>query len=673
MQRSFWLERVVFGLLSAAAGCATVPTDDAPSWRHPERSAAAPLLKSRASSGLSAFPAPSDEKGLLSRKSDDRAREESGWSRASLNSDRLLKNDVNSLEPSARRKIVARRPAAASALATERAAGSRRKVDPSPKAASRPENSIRLAQGLVNDADARALRYADDVAETGPADASVPLVDEDDERRLNVNRGDEAGESEDGRALPVPPLPAGDESRGVETGTFPPELPVGYSLSLEQILSVADSQNPNVAFARERIHEAYARVDRASVLWLPSLRTGLNYIHHEGNVQDVLGKMQNTQKSSLYGGLGAMAAGGGNAAIPGVSAQFHLTDALFQPKIAEHQATSRQFGARAVRNDILRNAAVAYLELLRAEQSLAISEEALTNTRRLVKLTGEYARTGQGLRSDHERMLAEQAIRESEVVARVEAVRVSSARLAQLLHADPSVRLSTGEPAVVPLDLVDRDAPDAEFVAAGLMRRPELAEQKHLVQEAVQRLNREKFAPLVPSVLLGFSYGSMGGGLGNQIVRTDDRWDVDAIAFWEIRNLGFGECAARKEMSSLIRQTQHRKVALMDLVAREVVEAHAQLLERERRIGVAKQGIAAAERSYRLNEDRIENAQGLPIESLQAVQALAATRLNYLNSVVDYNIAQFELCRAIGWFDGGPGAASCSPVTPDRGLSRERY
>ena len=73
----------------------------------------------------------------------------------------------------------------------------------------------------------------------------------------------------------------------------------------------------------------------------------------------------------------------------------------------------------------------------------------------------------------------------------------------------------------------------------------------------------------------------------------------------------------------------------------------------KRRIDLAQDGITAAEKSLKLNLERIENAQGLPIEALQAVQALAAARLAYLNAVIDYNIAQFELCRATGWFMQG--------------------
>jgi outer membrane protein TolC len=198
--------------------------------------------------------------------------------------------------------------------------------------------------------------------------------------------------------------------------------------------------------------------------------------------------------------------------------------------------------------------------------------------------------------------------------------------------------------------VITLDGTAASYVALGLARRPELAEQKHLVCEAVERLNREKYAPLIPSVLLGMSYGGFGGGLGNNIINSDGRWDADALAYWEVRNLGFGERAAREETGSSVRQAQFREIALLDRVAGEVAEAHAQVVHRRERVEIASQGLVAAETSFRLNQQRIENAQGLPIEVLQSIQALAAARRAYLDAVIDYNTAQFELCRAIGWF-----------------------
>lgn len=457
---------------------------------------------------------------------------------------------------------------------------------------------------------------------------------------------------------PVDEIPPGtDEATNAteeEAGRFTTTPAAGaYQLSLGNILYLADVQNPNIALARERINEAYARVEQADTLWLPSIRSGLNFNHHDGAIQDVAGTVFNTSRSSFYGGMGAGAVGAGSPVVPGLVAQFHLTDAIFQPRIASHQANSRQYGAAATRNNALRDAAVAYLELVRAEQDLAIARQALFHTEELSSVTGDYARTGQGLQSDNERVLAEVAVRRDEVIQGEEAVVTASARLAALLHADPSMTISSGEPVVIPLDVLTVQGTAGEYVATGLSRRPELAEQQLLVCEAIERMKRERYAPLVPSVLLGVSYGGFGGGLGSDITNSDGRFDADAMAYWEVRNLGFGERAARNQTSSVVRQAQWRNVALMDTVAREVVDAHMQVIKRRERIETCRLGVVAARRSFELNLDRIRNAQGLPIEVLQSIQALRVAQRTFLNAVVDYNQSQFQLCHATGWFIEG--------------------
>jgi BMFP domain-containing protein YqiC len=121
--------------------------------------------------------------------------------------------------------------------------------------------------------------------------------------------------------------------------------------------------------------------------------------------------------------------------------------------------------------------------------------------------------------------------------------------------------------------------------------------------------------------------------------------DFDGVAWWEVRNLGFGEQAARDNARAQIQQARMREVETLDLVAREVVEAHAQVAARKRQIAVAQEGITAAQQSYERNLNRIRNVQGLPIEVLQSIQALDTARREYLRAVVDYNTAQFRLQR----------------------------
>ncbi len=419
-------------------------------------------------------------------------------------------------------------------------------------------------------------------------------------------------------------------------------------LNLVSALAATDAQNPQVEFARWRVQEAYAQAQRANVLWLPSLRLGIAYNRHEGAIQDVAGNVFDTSRGGYQFGLGPHAVGQGSPSIPGVLLNFHAADAIFQPRVAASAAQARSWGAQQASSDEMLESAMLYLELLRAEEEAEIAREVIGNTQKLVKLTGDYARAGQSLESDFDRAKTELSLRETDQLRAQEAAQVASTRLAVQLRLDPQEPILVQEPVALPIRLFGPDHPTADLVAEGLSQRPELAESRWLVNEAADRLRREKYAPLLPSLLLGVSYNGLSGGQGTNFTPLKDRLDADAIAYWELRNFGFGDRAARNEAGARVEQARWREVAALDRVAGEIVESHARVRSRSQQIVVAEKGVASALDSYRRNLSRIENSQGLPIETLQAIQALGLARRDDLRAVIDFNIAQFQLLRAIG-------------------------
>ena len=423
----------------------------------------------------------------------------------------------------------------------------------------------------------------------------------------------------------------------------------GLIVDFNWALATAAGQNPRVAFAGARIREAFAQWERAQVLWLPDIRVGTSYNRHDGSIQNAQGDVFNTNRSVFYSGLGARAVGAGSPAVPGLSASFAIAEAVYEPRIAAQTTAAREHQAGAATNDVLLDTALAYLDLLEALQLEAIAQETLQETEEVAELTANFARAGQGRQADADRAKTEVSARRNEVLRARESVRVASARLAQQLSIDAGDLLRPSESSVVPIDLVSPQTDLHSLVALGLSNRPEIAGQRHLVEAACERLRLEKAAPLIPSVLLGISYGGFGGGQDSFVGNYDDRFDLDAVAFWNVRNLGFGERAARHEMQARVDQAQADYVRLMDQVAREVVEAETQVDVRRERIEVTREGIASAKDAFRRDLDRIRQNVGLPIEAIQSLRALDSARREYLRSVVEYNEAQFRLHRALGW------------------------
>jgi outer membrane protein TolC len=485
------------------------------------------------------------------------------------------------------------------------------------------------------------------------ADGLPVLTSPDRQGDLKASRPVTVSDPKNDKQTEAAPLPALDASSlDSGHGAAGPHAADGrpvYPTDFGSALMTAGGQNPRIGYAQGRIQEAFAELQQAQVLWLPDIRMGGNYNRHDGRIQEVGGRVIDVSRSAFYQGFGARAVGAGSPTVPGLWAQFHLADACIQPRIAGQLAAARNHAAAATTNDVLLETALAYLDLLEAMQLQAISAETLRRATELAELTASFAEEGQGTQADADRARTELTFRQNDVEQAAEGVAVASARLAQLLSIDPAACIAPQEPTVVPIDLVPCESDPHDLVAVGLSNRHELAESRHLVAAACERLRREKTAPLVPSIILGASYGGFGGGRNAFVGDYSDRFDLDAVAYWEVRNLCFGEQAARTKAAAAIQQAQATVVRQMDLVAREVVEAHAQAQARRRQIAVAERGIESAENAYRRDLERIREGQGLPIEALQSLQALDAARREYLRAVVDYNEAQFRLHRALGW------------------------
>jgi len=423
----------------------------------------------------------------------------------------------------------------------------------------------------------------------------------------------------------------------------------GVPINLPTALAMIGGQHPVVGFARWRVQEAYAQLDQAQAMWLPSIQTGFNYRRRDGNYQAVDGAIVDVNLNSMNYGLGSGAVAAGSPTRPGIVAEFHLADALFLPKVAEKTAWARSHAASATQNTQLLNGATAYIDLLEAYQDYEIVHEAEMRTADLAKLTENFAVAGQGLRSDADRTATELSLLRTRMLAARERQLVASTRLARALSIPMTSKLLPQDTVTIPLEFVPPSSDEPALISVGLTARPELKESQALVAAACEAYKREKYAPFVPSVLLGFSTTRFGGGVGRESDNFGGRYDIDAMMVWETRNLGLGEAAARRERNAQVQQATLAKLAMMDQVAQEVAEAHVQIGLRKQQVETAESAITRARDSYQRNFDRIREGQGLPIEVLQSIQALEESQRAYLRAVADYNRSQLQLQWALGW------------------------
>ncbi len=462
---------------------------------------------------------------------------------------------------------------------------------------------------------------------------------------------------------PLDDLPGGPEAgvlarvpRGTPTEPLLPQAPsfIGANIvpiDLNTTLRLAGVQNPDVLVAQSRVVESAALLQLAAAQFLPSINLGGNYDTHTGVLQQSNGNILSINRSAVYVGAGASAIGSGTVTIPGVFLQGNVATVVYEFLASRQVVRQREFANAAIRNQAFLRATMAYSNLLRAEGERAIAMQVRDEARIVARLTAAYAQEGRGRKADADRAATELARRETEFQGAEGEVLVTSARLAEVINVDPSIRLHPTDAWVVPHPIVPDPMPVAELIALALLRRPELAERRAAIREAMLTLDGAKLLPFSPNYILGFSAGGFGGG--SNLVRPvfggfGGRTDADFVFYWTAQNLGVGNMAIINVARSRAGIAEYQWVAMLDRVRAEVAEAYARTHARYAQIGTTEQAVRTGTDGFREDLDRIRGAVGLPIEVLNNLNLLARARLEYLNSIVDYNEAQFQLFVALG-------------------------
>ncbi len=443
----------------------------------------------------------------------------------------------------------------------------------------------------------------------------------------------------------------------VPTDTDSGELAPGvYPIDLSNALGIGGADSLQIRLARTRLFEAQARHLAAKSLWLPSLRLGIGYNKHDGRLQETEGNVLEINRNSLfYGGelgLGSAPLAGGASGPPRLFVNLSLADAIFQPRAACQEVAAHSAAARASQNDSLMEIAVAYHALVEANGQLASARHAESLANAMVDQVEKFKREGFSSLTESSRAQVNLAHWQRVVIDAERVTVVRSAKLARLLRLPPQVQLAPAEEFVLPIDYVDGISDGAmdvdAMVAMALGSRPEVAQYAAMREAAGWRVQEERMRPWIPSVQVGTSAGGFGGGPSSSFTNESGRSDVDLLAVWEWKNLGVGNVALQRERRGQLHQRALELEDIRDRIAAEVVAAAADVRAYRQQSDIARESIAVAQTSYELNDQRIRESEGLPIELIQSITALAETQAAYTEAVAKFNQAQYRLMHAMG-------------------------
>ncbi|HWG45258.1 MAG TPA: hypothetical protein VN688_21010 [Gemmataceae bacterium] len=493
--------------------------------------------------------------------------------------------------------------------------------------------------------------------------------------------------------LELPPPPDSELEKNLKPSPLEPG-DLRFPINLATALRLADARPLIVVAAQSSAWVAESKLQKAKVLWVPTINFGADYIRHDGFGPDLnrgvdipqgenalgqnspgsLGKPLNQNINFFYSGGGFTYSPStpnyfyqpvpGPPLLPSPQMQF-LTDMIFQPLHERQRLNSARWDIQNAKNDALLMTAKAYFDVHKYRGQYAGAIDTIRKGRQLVKEIADLSKDlVSAVEIDRARNLL--ADLEQQAVSARQGWRVASANLTQVLRLDPRAVVDPLENDHMQITLLDPSRSLDDLIPIGLTNRPELAAHQAAVQATLVAIRREKLRPLLPSVLInGFQtpyelieVGGYGVGNGGKLNIWSARNDVSPQMLWTAEQMGFGNLADIKEQRGMASQALVELFKTQDAVAGDVTRAQADLQSAAARVVQAERELRAALVNYNGNYEGLKQTKRFgnvliqvfrPQEAVFALQLLKTAYDNYFATVADYNQAQFQLYHDLGY------------------------
>jgi outer membrane protein TolC len=408
-----------------------------------------------------------------------------------------------------------------------------------------------------------------------------------------------------------------------------------HEIDLPTSLRLAGAQNLDVQIARERLVEAKANHAAALAQFFPWISPSFVYRQHDDKLQDVQGNIIDVHKYSYAPGAT-------------LAAQVDIGDTLYKSLAAKQLVKAADHAFDAQRQDTIVAAAQGYYELVFVQSAVGVAKESLRINSDYEQQVGHAVDAGIAFKGDALRVSVQKQRSQLAWHQATEQQRVTAARLAQVLHLDPSVELVALDADLAPLRLIETNAALDSLVQQSLTRRPELKQYEAVLRASREANNGAAYGPLIPTIGAQGFFGGLGGGRSGIGDTFGAQEDYAIGVSWRIGPGGLFDFTRTRATESRLKISELNLGKLHDEITRQVVEAFTHWQSLNDQLDVAKQALQAAEEALRLARQRKEFAVGIVLENIQAEQDLTRARLDYLKTVADLDRAQYALLKAIG-------------------------
>ncbi len=313
--------------------------------------------------------------------------------------------------------------------------------------------------------------------------------------------------------------------------------------------------------------------------------------------------------------------------------------------IAEYNLESVKEDFNRDKNDLIYNIKKAYWSLFKAnEVKKVIDENVEQNKAHLLVVQSFY---DQGMATNNELLKVQ--------------VQLSDTKLKQI-DANNAVRLAVislnsviGFPLSASIDISDTVNPNKNIqddldllVNKAYENRPELKSMEFKIKATESGITAAQ-SGWFPQIYLTGDYNFARPN--SRIFPTEDKfkgtWDVNVTASFNLWNWG-ATSDQTTQAEATYQQVKDSYKTLRDNVTLEVTNNYLDMMRSKETISVANDNVKQAEENYRVTDQQYKNGLTLNSELLDAEVALLQAKTNYVQSLVDYELAVAQLQKSIG-------------------------
>lgn len=440
------------------------------------------------------------------------------------------------------------------------------------------------------------------------------------------------GVAQDAVKPPLPPVEKVPETpmatihlRGQQTvQVFPLDLPT--------LVNLIENKNLDIAIAQAQINQAKGYFNQALADLFPSIRS-YNYVEKFLGGEIFIGPIPlNSDRVTYQGRISA-----------DYSVQLGGKD-IYQIQAMKHQLKRSRMAYLGTVGEKLMEAMTAYFTLLRDIAVVEASRQGLKEAEAQLQFNQVRLNAGFATRLDVTQSEVLQAERKTDVLKAENQRELSAINLGVMLNLPLMVRIDTGDDQLRPLTFVDESIPLSQLYEAAKENRPDIKQLELQIKEAKARYGASR-ADLFPTLNLSMYKRGIGPGL-DQLQEGQDY--MASINFDILKNMGWAAFSNMQIERARIQEAILNKAKQLAEIQKTLAQAYEEVQLYKAMMETARQKRDAAMETYKIAGAKLKHGFGTNLEVVEAEKALMDARIDYINAILNYNIAQVKLLYETG-------------------------